>query len=171
VIVPAESTAVLTTPQLPKQRSMLSMLTGGGSSMTPAQKKTSQEHAAKAEAVDMAPGFALYNASLPEKSKKRKRGYTIEEVARKDNDVSDHQDCRDAEEFVKHMFTTTKDNPQRGYAAQCTTRSPHSPQTPGGGGMWRVRGWVSVVRGWHGADGGAGTRNSPCPNSVRLGVP
>ena len=70
--------------------------------MTPAQKKTSQEHAAKAEAVDMAPGFALYNASLPEKSKKRK-----------DNDVSDHQDCRDAEEFVKHMFTATKDNPQR----------------------------------------------------------
>jgi hypothetical protein len=61
----------------------------------------------------MAPGFALYNASLPEKSKKRKHGYTIEEVARKDNDVSDHQDCRDAEEFVKHMFTTTKDNPQR----------------------------------------------------------
>ena len=81
--------------------------------MTPAQKKTSQEHAAKAEAVDMAPGFALYNASLPEKSKKRKHGYTIEEVARKDNDVSDHQDCRDAEEFVKHMFTATKDNPQR----------------------------------------------------------
>ena len=81
--------------------------------MTPAQKKTSQEHAAKAEAVDMAPGFALYNASLPEKSKKRKHGYTIEEVARKDNDVSDHQDCRDAEEFAKHMFTATKDNPQR----------------------------------------------------------
>ena len=72
--------------------------------MTPAQKKTSQEHAAKAEAVDMAPGFALYNASLPEKSKKRKHGYTIEEVARKDNDVSDHQDCRDAEEFVTILF-------------------------------------------------------------------
>ena len=83
--------------------------------MTPAQKKTPQEHAAKAEAVDMAPGFALYNASLPEKSKKRKHGYTIEEVARKDNDVSDHQDRRDAEDFVKHMFITTKDN--RGVAA------------------------------------------------------
>ena len=81
--------------------------------MTPAQKKTSQEHAAKAEAVDMAPGFALYNASLPEKSNKRKHSYTIEEVARKDNDVSEHQDRRDADEFVKHMFKTTKDNPQR----------------------------------------------------------
>jgi hypothetical protein len=51
--------------------------------------------AAKAEAVDMAPGFALYSVSLPEKSNKRKHGYTIEEVARKDNDVSDHQDRRD----------------------------------------------------------------------------
>jgi hypothetical protein len=102
------------TPQ-PKQRSVHTMLMngGGGSSFTPVQEKTADQHNARAAVADLPAGEALKSASYSANSRKRKHQYSVEQVGRSDNSAGVRQQQRDANEIVDGMFLKTKDNPER----------------------------------------------------------
>jgi hypothetical protein len=103
------------TPQ-PKQRSAFAVLMkgGAGSSFTPVQKKTADQHAARAAVAHLPAGRALKSASYPATSRKRKHQYSIKQVGRSSNSAGVRQQQRDANDIVdKLLFATTKDNPER----------------------------------------------------------
>ena len=86
---------------------------GGGSSFTPVQEKTADQHNARAAVADLPAGEALKSASYSAKSRKRKHKYSAEQVGRSDNSAGVRQQQRDANEIVDSMFIKTKDNPDR----------------------------------------------------------
>jgi hypothetical protein len=86
---------------------------GGGSSFTPVQEKTADQHNARAAVADLPAGEALKSASYSANSRKRKHKYSAEQVGRSDNSAGVRQQQRDANEIVDSMFIKTKDNPDR----------------------------------------------------------
>jgi hypothetical protein len=86
---------------------------GSGSSFTPVQKKTADQHAARAAVAHLPAGRALKSASYPATSRKRKHQYSIKQVGRSNNSAGVRQQQRGANDIVDKLFATTKDNPER----------------------------------------------------------
>jgi hypothetical protein len=90
---------------------------GAGSSFTPVQKKTADQHAARAAVAHLPADRALKSASYPATSRKRKHHYPIKQVGRSNNSAGVRQQQRGANDIVDNLFATTKNNPERMKAA------------------------------------------------------